>query len=100
MDLHIDDMNKCVLEETQVMSKAENKFNRNTEMHGVAKKMCDTFEAEWNTASEQRKEEMDLLRIIRTMANERMAQYRDANQESKYHDNYGESYEDMQYNEG
>jgi hypothetical protein len=41
--------------------------------------MCNTFKEEWETASEQRNEEMDLLNIIKQMAEKRMVAYRDAN---------------------
>ena len=38
--------------------------------------MCDAFEHEYETASEGRHEERDLLRIIKTMAEKRMVKYR------------------------
>jgi len=46
--------------------------------------MCDTFAHEYEIATEGRNEERDLLSIIRTMAENRMVRYRDANTESKY----------------
>merc|ERR1712072_390837 len=97
---HVDDMSKCVLEEEQVMGAAKTKQKRNQDMFDTAKKMCDTFKMEWETASEQRNEEMDLLNIIKTMAEKRMVAYRDANKESKYHDSYGAGYQNEEYKAG
>lgn len=97
---HVDDMSKCVLEEEQVMGAAKTKQRRNQDMFDTAKKMCDTFQREWDTATEQRNEEMDLLNIIKTMAEKRMVAYRDANTESKYHDEYNKEYDNMQYKDG
>jgi hypothetical protein len=76
---HVDDMSKCVLEEEQVMGQAQTKQKRNQDMFDTASKMCNTFKEEWETASEQRNEEMDLLNIIKQMAEKRMVAYRDAN---------------------
>jgi len=97
---HIDDMNACVLEEGIVMTAAREKVVRNTEMLEVATEMCNTFRVQYETATEQRNEERDLLRIIRQLAEKRMVRYRDASTESKYGDDYGAEYENMQYNAG
>jgi len=98
---HIDEMGTCVLEEGIVMETASAKIERNTEMLEVATKMCNTFEIEYNVATEGRNEERDLLRIIRVIAEERMVRYRDASTESKYDaEGYGESYESMGYEAG
>ena len=43
----------------------------------VANAMCDSFEHEYNTTTEQRNEERDLLSIIKQMAEKRMIKYRD-----------------------
>ena len=71
-------MNACVLEEDIVMTAARQKVVRNTEMLVVATAMCDSFEHEYVTATEQRNEERDLLSIIKQMAEKRMVKYRDA----------------------
>merc|ERR1712159_880340 len=97
---HIDDMNACVLEEGIVMTAATEKVTRNTEMLSTATAMCDAFRVSYETATEGRNEERDLLRIIRQLAEKRMVRYRDASTESKYHDNYGAEYENMEYNAG
>lgn len=94
-------MGTCVLEEGLVMEAAEAKVARNTEMLDVATAMCHTFEVEYETATEGRNEERDLLRIIRVIAEERMVRYRDADTSSKYDaEGYGESYESMGYEAG
>jgi len=94
-------MHNCVNEESVVMTAATSKVDRNTEMLVVATDMCNTFEHEYEIATEGRNEERDLLSIIKTMAENRMVRYRDASTESKYAD--GESvvteYEDMEYEE-
>merc|ERR1712228_490106 len=97
---HIDDMNACVLEEGIVMTAAKEKVVRNTEMLAVASEMCATFKMQYETATEQRNEERDLLRIIKQLAEKRMVRYRDASTESKYGEDYGAEYEDMEYNAG
>merc|ERR1711981_712439 len=79
---HIDDMSACVMEEGIVMTAAKEKVARNTEMLAVATEMCNTFELQYNTATEQRNEERDLLRIIKQLAEKHMVKYRDANTES------------------
>lgn len=94
---HIDDMNKCVLEEDIIMTEAAAKEARNTEMLNVATAMCDSFATEYTVATEGRNEERDLLRIIKQLAEKRMVKYRDANTESKYGDDYGQSYQDEEY---
>ena len=40
--------------------------------------MCDSFEHEYNTATEQRNEERDLLNIIKQLAEKKMVKYRDS----------------------
>merc|ERR1712184_55884 len=97
---HIDDMNACVLEEGIVMTAATEKVSRNTEMLNTATAMCDSFRVSYETATEGRNEERDLLRIIRQLAEKRMVRYRDASTESKYGEDYGEEYTDMEYNSG
>merc|ERR1712039_685646 len=97
---HIDDMNACVLEEGIVMTAATEKVARNTEMLNTATAMCDAFRVSYETATEGRNEERDLLRIIKQLAEKRMVRYRDASTESKYGENYGAEYENMEYNAG
>merc|ERR1719281_1028400 len=97
---HIDDMNACVLEEGIVMTAAKEKVSRNTEMLNTATTMCDAFKVSYETATEGRNEERDLLRIIRQLAEKHMVRYRDASTESKYGENYGAEYENMEYNAG
>jgi len=55
---------------------------------------------QYETATEQRNEERDLLRIIKQLAEKRMVRYRDASTESKYGDDYGSEYDNMEYNAG
>merc|ERR1712176_1222217 len=97
---HIDDMNACVLEEGIVMNAATEKIQRNSEMLATATAMCDSFRVSYETATEGRNEERDLLRIIRQLAEKRMVRYRDASTESKYGEDYGAEYENMEYNAG
>merc|ERR1712159_718003 len=97
---HIDDMNACVLEEGIVMTAATEKVTRNTEMLATATSMCDAFKVSYETATEGRNEERDLLRIIRQLAEKHMVRYRDASTESKYGEGYGEEYESMGYDAG
>merc|ERR1719230_394031 len=78
LQLHIDDMNSCVLEEDIIRTAAAEKRNRNKEMLDTCNTMCDAFEHEYETATEGRNEERDLLRIIQQMAEKRMVKYRDA----------------------
>lgn len=59
--------------------------------------MCNTFRTEYELATEGRNEERDLLSIIRTMAENRMVRYRDANTESKY-DSEGNSVDEYEAN--
>jgi hypothetical protein len=77
LQAHIDDMNSCVLEEDIIRSAAKEKRNRNQEMLDTCNAMCDSFEHEFETATEGRNEERDLLRIIKQMAEKRMVKYRD-----------------------
>lgn len=77
-------MHNCVNEESVVMTAATSKVDRNTNMLEVATAMCATFKHEYEIATEGRNEERDLLSIIKTMAENRMVRYRDANTESKY----------------
>ncbi len=94
LNAHIDDMNKCVLEEDIIMTEAATKEARNSEMLAVATAMCDSFRHEYEVATEGRNEERDLLRIIKQLAEKRMVKYRDANTESKYGEGYGDAYVD------
>jgi hypothetical protein len=97
LNAHIDDMNKCVLEEDIIMTEAAAKEARNTEMLETATAMCDSFRTEYEVATEGRNEERDLLRIIKQLAEKRMVKYRDANTESKYGADYGAKYEAEEY---
>ena len=90
-------MHNCVNEESVVMTAATSKVNRNSEMLAVATQMCATFKHEYEIATEGRNEERDLLSIIKTMAENRMVRYRDANTESKY-DSDGESVDEYEAN--
>lgn len=94
---HIDDMNACVLEEGIVMTAAQEKVSRNTEMLDTATTMCESFRVSYEVATEGRNEERDLLRIIRQLAEKRMVRYRDASTESKYGEDYGAEYENMEH---
>jgi len=69
-------------------------------MLATAETMCATFAEQYATATEGRNEERDLLRIIRQLAEKRMVRYRDASTDSKYGDDYGAEYEDMEYDAG
>merc|ERR1712159_702013 len=95
---HIDDMNACVLEEGIVMTAATEKVARNTEMLATAEAMCEAFRVSYETATEGRNEERDLLRIIKQLAEKHMVRYRDANTETRYVDAEYDDYTDMQYN--
>lgn len=97
---HIDDMNACVLEEGIVMTAATEKVSRNTDMLATAETMCESFRVSYETATEGRNEERDLLRIIKQLAEKRMVRYRDASTESKYGEDYGAEYTDMEHVEG
>jgi len=97
---HIDDMNACVLEEGIVMTAAQEKVMRNTEMLTTAEAMCESFRVSYETATEGRNEERDLLRIIKQLAEKHMVRYRDASTESKYGENYGAEYQSMGYDAG
>merc|ERR1719420_1757891 len=90
---HIDDMNACVLEEGIVMTAAKEKVTRNTEMLATAEAMCESFRVSYETATEGRNEERDLLRIIRQLAEKRMVRYRDADTTTKYTDTVTGDYE-------
>merc|ERR1711981_266979 len=96
----IDDMNACVLEEGIVMTAATEKVARNTEMLATATSMCDAFKTSYETATEGRNEERDLLRIIKQLAEKHMVRYRDASTDTRYTDAEYEEYEDMEYNAG
>merc|ERR1712151_1071916 len=78
LQAHIDDMNSCVLEEDIIRTAAAEKQNRNQDMLDTCNSMCDSFEHEYEVATEGRNEERDLLRIIKQMAEKRMVKYRDA----------------------
>lgn len=82
------------------MTAAKEKVARNTEMLSTATTMCAAFKNSYETATEGRNEERDLLRIIKQLAEKRMVRYRDASTESKYGDDYGAEYEDEDYVEG
>merc|ERR1719327_1119849 len=97
---HIDDMSACVLEEGIVMTAATEKVTRNTEMLNTATAMCESFRVSYETATEGRNEERDLLRIIKQLAEKRMVKYRDASTDTKYTDAEYSEYEEMEYNAG
>merc|ERR1712167_302225 len=97
---HIDDMNACVLEEGIVMTAAQEKVTRNTDMLATATAMCDAFRVSYETATEGRNEERDLLRIIKQLAEKHMVRYRDASTDTKYTDAEYEEYEEMGYEAG
>jgi hypothetical protein len=97
---HIDDMNACVLEEGIVMTAAKEKVTRNQDMLDTATAMCESFRVSYETATEGRNEERDLLRIIKQLAEKHMVKYRDASTESKYGEDYGAEYESMGYDAG
>merc|ERR1712151_349658 len=92
---HIDDMNACVLEEGIVMTAATEKVTRNTEMLATAEAMCEAFKVSYETATEGRNEERDLLRIIKQLAEKHMVRYRDASTDTKYTDAEYTEYESM-----
>merc|ERR1712176_367593 len=97
---HIDDMNACVLEEGIVMTAAKEKVSRNSEMLATAEAMCEAFRVSYETATEGRNEERDLLRIIKQLAEKHMVRYRDASTDTKYTDAEYSEYEEMEYNAG
>jgi len=97
---HIDDMNACVLEEGIVMTAATEKVARNTEMLETAQAMCEAFRVSYETATEGRNEERDLLRIIKQLAEKHMVRYRDASATRLDEDTYATEYENMEYNAG
>merc|ERR1712170_296327 len=95
---HMDDMNACVLEEGIVMTAATEKVARNTEMLETAQAMCEAFRVSYETATEGRNEERDLLRIIKQLAEKHMVRYRDASATRLDEDVYATEYENMEYN--
>jgi len=62
---HIEEMKQCVLEEQLVMSQAEQKVNRNTGLLNTSTSMCQSFLDEFNTATESRDDELELLATVR-----------------------------------
>merc|ERR1711990_420929 len=97
---HIDDMNACVLEEGIVMTAATEKVARNTEMLNTATAMCEAFRVSYETATEGRNEERDLLRIITQLAEKHMVRYRDAETTVLRGEEQTAEYESMGYDAG
>jgi hypothetical protein len=73
---HIEEMKQCTLEEQLIMSQAEQKVNRNTGLLTTSTAMCQAFLDEYNTATESRDEEMELLRTVRSMVQQRLGNLR------------------------
>merc|ERR1719473_1401065 len=69
---HIEEMKQCVLEESLVMSQAEQKVNRNQGLLDTSVSMCQSFLDEYNTAKEARDEELELLDTVRSMVQQRL----------------------------
>lgn len=69
---HIDAMEQCVLEEDVIISKSKAKFERNTNLLKAAEEMCSAMAAEYATATAARKEELELLVVVRGMVNKRL----------------------------
>ena len=73
---HIEEMKQCVLEEQLVMSQAEQKVNRNTGLLTTSASMCQSFLDEFNTATESRDDELELLATVRSMVQQRLGNLR------------------------
>ncbi len=70
---HISAMKQCVLAEGVIINQSTTKFDRNTKLLDAAVTMCDSFEHEYTTSTEGRNEELDLLKIIKVMAEKRIS---------------------------
>jgi len=66
-------------------------------MLDAATTMCTTFKTEYEVSSEGRKEELDLLHIVRTMAEKRITGM--GSSVAKYDDGGVGEYEEMVYDE-
>lgn len=66
-------MSQCVLEEQVVMDRANEKVVRNTNLLNASVAMCEAFEEEYETATESRNEEIELLGVVRNMVNRRLS---------------------------
>ncbi len=69
---HIDAMEQCVLEEDVIISKSKAKFERNSSLLKAAQEMCSAMADEYATATAARKEELELLVVVRGMVNKRL----------------------------
>merc|ERR1712113_89522 len=69
---HLEEMAQCVLEERLLVSKAEEKINRNSSLLRLSEEMCEAFEDEHEAATDSRKEELDLLKTVRKMVRRRL----------------------------
>jgi len=65
-------MAQCVLEEKLLVTKSTEKVSRNTKLLNLSREMCAAFRAEWEAATESRKEELSLLDTVRKMVRRRL----------------------------
>ena len=69
---HIEEMNMCLLQESLLIQKSEEKISRNTNLLELSVEMCAAFEAEHAAATASRREELDLLKTVRKMVKRRL----------------------------
>lgn len=69
---HNKEMNTCVSEEEGIRKSAATKEQRNNGILTKAKTMCGAFEKEYKKANEAREEELNLIKALEALLQERL----------------------------
>lgn len=65
LEAEVKTLEKCIIMQSGIVQSASAKLERNQKLANDAAVMCSTFEEEYHSASEGRKEELDLLAVIK-----------------------------------
>jgi len=74
LEQELKELEKCIITQTGIVLSATNKRDRNQRLLDDATALCDAVTHEYNSASESRREELDLLKAIRERVDARFGQ--------------------------
>jgi len=74
LEQELKELQKCIITQTGIVLSATNKRDRNQRLLDDATALCDAVTHEYNSASESRREELDLLKAIRERVDARFGQ--------------------------
>eukprot|EP01006_Ploeotia_vitrea_P033063 TRINITY_DN65217_c0_g1_i1.p1 TRINITY_DN65217_c0_g1~~TRINITY_DN65217_c0_g1_i1.p1 ORF type:complete len:173 (+),score=31.59 TRINITY_DN65217_c0_g1_i1:597-1115(+) len=74
LEQEIHELDKCIVVQTGIVQSATSKRDRNTQLLEDAQALCTAVEEEYQTATEARREELDLLAAIRERVEARFGQ--------------------------